>query len=68
MSEKNLAQQVADARAAMHDQITDALRHFTMTTGLVVSRTQWLVAEAVDERGETAAVTYYRMQSDVQAS
>jgi hypothetical protein len=46
-------------------QIAAALRNFTMETGLVVSRTQWLVTEAVDERGETAAVTYYRMRSDV---
>jgi hypothetical protein len=68
MKRIGLAQQVAEAQAAMHDQITEALRQFTMRTGLTVYRTQWLVAKALDERGNTAAVTYYQMLSDVHTS
>ena len=65
MSEKNLAQQVAEAKATMHDKIREALQGFTDATGLVSHRVTWLVAAALDERGNVKATTYYHFDSDM---
>ncbi len=65
MKRIGLAQQVAEAQAAIHDKIREALQGFTDAPVLVSYRVTWLVATALDERGNVKATTYYHFDSDM---
>jgi len=65
MDSKTLANRIEDEQTVLHDAVRDALQSFTDKTGLCVPSMNWVTSTALNENGNTEAVTYWNVTSNI---